>query len=706
MRYYSIDYFMKSQIIIFLLFFAVIINGYAQLSPTLNFNYRLHHGDKSVFLEVYSYLNSDKIVPEFASFNGLGEGVGENATEKHVTNYALYRNCLFTKDELDMTGDITPEAYSCFVKKYYDKIYYSNLAEAFLISPLENRTASLQFRSITNQRNKAINDNRNFLINYSCEVNKEILDLINIHDPKCLLLITSEFYKATKTFRYNEENLSDLLTLLTKTEIGVVTPQYTNWHIEKGSYYNEPLTQLIYFSKNYSSYSWNNNTGIFENINNIIAPVDSERILFEHLSNQNDSIANSAFLRLIDGNPSKIVDLVNEYQLSNIPTNNSLLYPPYYRLEVLNNFVNYCKLSKKHYLSDPIFSPIINQLKSNLSLMDRRTLENKIIKNITLKNINSLEYEKILIAHGDEGDCASIGRCLDVFYSKNFNKILNNENELKLFLIKGILFKNNINENYLLIFTGLKDAISKLNAIKTNDTNIISAISIAKNYCHQSQPIPFDSNKTSKYNYDYQINNLNEMFQNILNIQDNKLLTDSLLHTIQKVNYSQIAETFATIEKAKISEYYRKTDIFEFIYSSFGIFYYDVNDSIGRKIFLNDYHTFSEIDFYKNMLKKSQIDYTNQKGKLDYSKIYNILKYNNNICLFETNECYALIKILELTHKTTLGYPIKLCNSSYGSISCSVQNRIDSWMFFIKENYLKRKKQNEPISLFTNNIYR
>jgi len=58
---------------------------------------------------------------------------------------------------------------------------------------------------------------------------------------------------------------------------------------------------------------------------------------------------------------------------------------------------------------------------------------------------------------------------------------------------------------------------------------------------------------------------------------------------------------------------------------------------------------------------------------------------------------YAVIKLLELTHKTTLGYPKKLCNSA-GIYGCDVLDRANEWRQYLEDKGLLKEKHDEPVS--------
>lgn len=102
-------------------------------------------------------------------------------------------------------------------------------------------------------------------------------------------------------------------------------------------------------------------------------------------------------------------------------------------------------------------------------------------------------------------------------------------------------------------------------------------------------------------------------------------------------------------------------------------------------------------------MKDAKIDFTDSNGKLDFDKIYEILKYDINIALAggggstKDNGVYSIIKILELTFEATLGYPDKLCCSD-NMYACNSRGRAGEWMNYLEVNNHLKKEHNEPVS--------
>jgi hypothetical protein len=257
--------------------------------------------------------------------------------------------------------------------------------------------------------------------------------------------------------------------------------------------------------------------------------------------------------------------------------------------------------------------------------------------------------------------------------------------------------------NYLVKFTNLKDAgISKLNSIETSDNDVKLQIEKAKNICNISLKAPNDTKKINDANDDFKVDNIRQSILNISKIQDQEKMEDSLTEFLSKISYYQIEEAIKGIEHIEFKESNWKK--YSFLERDFGFFTYDNFDTVTTRIeFLRDYKKYSEFDLYKNMLSKSGLNYFNIDKTLNYDKIYEALKYNVVVAFVgggggkQDNEVYSIIKLLELTNKTTLGYPKKICNSN-GIYGCDSQDRANYWMQFLVDNKLLKEEHNEPVS--------
>jgi len=698
--------FMRPYIqITFILFFGLLSNNlFSQQHPIYGLEKKIIQGDKNALIEIAQYFDSDKQLIEFLGYHRI------ETNEKVVAKRIVEENCLFTETEIHFDNKTSKSDFLNFLNKNLNEITFSKLADAFLITPLEKRAVNIEFRDVTENKSKELQKTKSELLNKEWAKNANIENLIQNKDPKCLLTISSELFKIRYRFNvhhFNEKEYIDLLSLLTNLEIGAENEKKEiSWHIDKDFYPESSLNLLICFSANYKDFKWNEQKGVFVNSKIQIIKADKETALFQQLNTENDTIALNAFTELTNCTPAKVIKLANEYQMADIDHNYVVGTFPYKFLIQLVQLVAVFKQKNINYNSNVKVRQLIDKLNSDLSFKDRRKTEDNAINQMSFNDISSFEYWS-LINESYWGNTYSAGRILDIFYSKHLDEILNNPTQLYLYLKKSSLFDElgiiGICNNYLVKFTNLKDAgISKLNLIETSDNEVKTQIEKAKSISNFSLKAPNDTKKINDANDDYKVDKVGQSILNISKIKKQEIMEDSLTEFLSKISYYQIEEALNAIENIEFKEF--KWKKYSFLERDFGLFIYDNFDTITtRKEFLLDYKKYSEFDFYKNMLSKSGLDYFNNDNTLNYDKIYEALKYNVVVAFVgggggkQDNEVYSIIKSLELTHRTTLGYPKKICNSN-GIYGCDSQDRANYWMQYIVDKKLLKEVHNEPVS--------
>ena len=697
---------MKLIKFILLLFFCLLSQIiYSQKHPIYEIENKLMLGDKNALLELSEYFDSNKNLIEYLGYHII------ETTEKQVAKRIVLENCSFTETEFIIDEATSKEQFLNFLNQNLSKIQFSKIGNVFLITPLENRNVRIQFREIPDYKKIEIKSRSYKILSKDWAVQNQIYELIQEQNPKCLLIIASELYKIRYRFdiyHNNHSEFTELLFSLTDTEIGVENEnKKITWHVDREFAPDASLNLLIYFAKYYIDFKWNPSTGCFQNKKNLTTPINKANELFFLMTNENDAVALGAFTELTNYDPEEINQLSDEYDKARIRTNYSLPTFPYRFLKQLSVLTDYCKRENIDYDGNEMVKKYIKRLSSRLSFIERRNLEDDLIKNLTLSNITTFEY--LALINEKSWDLTySAGRILDKFYSKNFVSILNDKKQLELYLKKSLLFNRlgiiGICNNYLTKFIDQQDfAVEKLNAIDIGDIDINEQKIKAKAICRINIKLPTDSLKVNESNRDFVLNNIKKEIRDINRMRNSEEKEDSLVSLLSKINYHQIKEALIEINNISFNQD-NEWKMYSFLDRDFGFFLYDDFDDLAtRNTFLKDYTKFNEYDFYKNMLNKSGVEYFDINGNLEYDKIFDALKYNVVVAFvgggggLQDNEVYSIIKLLELTHKTTLGYPKKLCNSN-GMWACDSQDRANFWMQFLIENKLTKQQHNEPVS--------
>lgn len=689
---------------IYLLIFLTNTNLFGQKNNEIyTIERKLMLGNKKALVEIALYFDSKKALTEYLGYHTI------YTTESEVAKRIVNENCIFTEAEIIVSDKTTSKEFLTFLNQNFNQISFSIYAQAFLLSPLEKRNVKFEIREISKNKREELNQKSDSLLDLKWVKSNKINVLIKEKNPKALLLISSELYKVryrlNKSF-YGQLEFIDLIRLLTGTEIATenVKNQLT-WFIENEFYPNAYLNLLIYFSNNYSNYKWNDEKSIFENQTFSVNQLTLEELLFEQLTNKNDSIAKDAFKQLTKCKIEKVIKIADQYEKSGIKTNYVIPVFPYRFLKELVLLTDYCNQSNIDYEGSDELYDDIKLLESKLSFLERRKLENKLIENLTLEQITAFEYLSLLNQKSWELTY-SAGRILDVFYSKNWNNLLNNDSHLKLYIKKSLLFKRlgiiGICNNYTIKFQNSDNLIiDKLNSLDKSDLDIEKQIDNIIKVCSVKTKKPNIIKKEFDGNKDFLVTNLDVQFSKIKKESIEKY-EDEVTEILSKINYNQIGKALELIEDIKFNSVWK--DKYSFIERDFGFYWLqNFKDKNERTEFINAYNKYSEYDLYSYYLSQSGIEYLNEDNSFDYDKIFELLKFDVVVAFVgggggkRDNEVYALIKLLEIKHKTTLGYPKKVCNSN-GTYACYSDDRASEWMQFFIENNLLKLKHNEPIS--------
>ncbi len=691
--------------LIFILLFSVVsFDVLAQDSVLNKFEARLMLGDKSALFEIAPYFDSTKKVTEFLGYHIF------DPTQSQIAERIVEENCFFTDEEIKITGNTTAKQFSAFLTQHKDKIFFSTLAQAFLLTPLENRTTKFDIREISNDRKLTLKKMEVELKSLDWVKRDKIDSLIRVKDPKALLLIASALFKVRYRFNrgyFKQNEFTDLLQLLTGTEIAVDNEKgELSWHVEKEFYPQASLNLLVYFAANYAKYKWDGQISVFTNGAYKAKSIGNEERLFQLLNNENDSIAMDAFTQLTTCDPIKVTRLADEYEKAGINNNFAMPIFPYRFLRQMVVLTEYCKNENIDFAGSLELRNDIEKLDSGLSFTERRKLENRLINSLTLNEITTFEYWA-LINEQSYQLTYSAGRILDIFYSKNWDNLISDKKQLQLYLEKSILFDRlgiiGICNNYLAKFKNASVVtIEKLNSFQTNDPTIKLQIEKAKKIAITKLERPNIAKREFDGNRDYNITDVqHEIASIIASGKDSSETEDQLVALLSKINYTQIGVALKAIEDIKFSTGWKK---YSFMERDFGFFMLDNFDSISsRNSFLKSYNKLSEYGLYEYYLDKAGIDYKSNDASLDYDKIYELLKYDIVTAFVgggggkKDNEAYPLIKLLEIKYNTTLGYPHKLCNSN-GMWGCSSDDRAKEWMQYFVDKKLLKKEHNRSVS--------
>ncbi|MEM9990494.1 MAG: hypothetical protein AAF738_01955, partial [Bacteroidota bacterium] len=199
------------------------------------------------------------------------------------------------------------------------------------------------------------------------------------------------------------------------------------------------------------------------------------------------------------------------------------------------------------------------------------------------------------------------------------------------------------------------------------------------------------------------IENLNLPFEAKLS---NSLDLDLDERAKAELQQSIIAEaTYADIPVV-MNYYTRLSPILEysFLHDDFGLPVFDLNDPEIRQAVTHLHKTSSSKQFYTHFLERFGINFQTG-GKLDFQKIYNILRYDVVYPLSSDKQelrdyhVYGIIKLLEFRFNTRLGFHQKL-NENQTLYQNTTQERARAWLDYLQRRKLAKPAENEVPSFY------
>ena len=138
-----------SQTLLFFLaaFFNTVI-AYSKPVTLHQLDERVKAGDEQALFAIASYFDSSG---EALEYSGSGD-VFYDFTESQIAKKIVRANCLFTTDEINITDYTTATEFQNFLLKNKTKILFSKPINAFLITPLVNRSVRFEMRIFSKKK--------------------------------------------------------------------------------------------------------------------------------------------------------------------------------------------------------------------------------------------------------------------------------------------------------------------------------------------------------------------------------------------------------------------------------------------------------------------------------------------------------------------------------------------------------------------------
>lgn len=428
--------------------------------------------------------------------DNLGYHLLENEV-KHIAARQIKENVLFPQTiNLDSITN-SKEDFRLFLDENKSSLSFSKLINAYIIKDLQSFKFEYELKEkhaegekfeIKSEISISFDDFKIDKKNYEKRVDflgailkstnlfdhynviPEILvELIKTKDPRALLFIGSEPFRFRYKYNnhaYNEQyyeiiNAFTDISIALKDEKDNLTIQ-----LSEDDYYNiKSKNYLFYWIHHYQDYSWDDEKGLFVNLKESSQRLSELEINFQKLYSSDNKIARIAFDDILENDAAKVDKLLGAYKFESygdFKQNDTL--PMFFKRRLLNltKLTSFFKSENVNYKTDSTLYKKIRAIKNLKTYKDKIEYEDRLVSELSFNEITRLEYFLSKEDHNKNywnGINNSLARVFDIYYTNNFDQIINNEYHLRQYLKKAALFDNfgirGSQNNYLLKFKGI-----------------------------------------------------------------------------------------------------------------------------------------------------------------------------------------------------------------------------------------------------------
>ena len=653
-----------------------------------------------------------KLISKSSSIRPVTYHIGRHRRRGRLGPLAYHRVqdlCSITYDEVNADDFSRRRKYMRFIKKHFRDLKYSEEHHTWILTPLEGRKIDYYIKELP--LNKYLRDENEDKdeITYLKDSEKALVDsLISTHDSYVFVVLSrAMFYR--RVFLLIDQDVMGYIRTLTKCEIGVQNYKSDIVYHMTYDYHNTVVTNYYAFWLNhYKEFPWNDDEKYFMIEHGKINPLSELEAVLDNMTSMDTTVALKAYHHLVNSDLELTYDrYIYEFKINRaIP----IFWERFYR----------CIKGLKEYLTKNNYSvelagaerSLANRLLENITFKERYSIENELIKKLSPSTISAFEVFMLFNEQNDHAQ-ESAGRILDKFYSRNWELITSDDEHLRLYLKKAYLFDNlgiigSCNSYAYKFEHSDKELLSKLQAIskETKDYGIKKSVSLIKRKQGQFESTkmltPLKPTSQLIETVEELTSEIEKLYQKSVAKMEKVGLDYDYTYVLREVTYDLLSEAAARVRGFT---YKHPRDYFfryNFIVRSYGIPVEGLdNDSIWKD-FDDRIKNVSKYDVYAHYINQTGIDIFNSEGKLDYDKVYEVLKYDTpqgfvGVGGFRDYGLFAVIKLLEIEFKTTFGFPEK-CNTAIMSHTSNLVHRARVWRQHIISNNLMKTPDTEPIS--------
>lgn len=576
--------------------------------------------------------------------------------------FNLWQICFFDDTVANKLIHSKQVIQSNYFKSKIDSLTYSSECTCWYKTPFEKREIEFEYAPLL-KNELDIHRKQLQYLDIDSVVQLRIDSLLEIQDPFVFVELTRYALSRRRSF-YNTDYIKSYINTLIGAEIYVqnATGKINN-HNEYDYHRVELFNYYSFWLQNHKAFQWNDSTQYFEAPSLQKRRITEMDIIIDQMNSKNDSLAMRAYRELINSN-FKI-----NFSYYNKPSVNRKALPIYWdsflrQIRIINNYLKEENLKATLTKEQ---SDLTKRLLEDISYSERRSIENSLIKSLDPISITAFEIE-MLCEQQNKNVQHSATRIFDIFYSKNWDLIWNNEQFILLFLKKAYCLNQisivGVCNNYAYKLENCtKDELSRLKELakSSGDFAIDKQIeTIIKNQGKFKTKYKANSNP----HYPNGFKNRKEM-DSILSVFINQKLdtngkySSEYSRVLNRIPYKLKSQLIIDLDEKEFSNNYKYWE--RFCNNDLGLMIDCLDDSVCRLELKKNLKNLSELELYEHYLNKQEIFIRKSNGLLDYNVIYDILKYDitqsfTGSSSLQQHGVLSCIRVLEIEFDEIFGF--------------------------------------------------
>ncbi|RSK47046.1 hypothetical protein [Hymenobacter rigui] len=364
--------------------------------------------------------------------------------------YGLQDLVIFPPDELPIKSLDFPRAHLALVRRRMPELRYFPAYKQWGLSRLEDDSSSVyHLRKLPPDKVAAELKQPAYLLRGIAE-GPQLDSLWHARSP----LFLRELPRYNYWYRHRgfwDQGMVEFMERVTGMQVGILNHHAdTVYALDYDTYDIALRNYTVFWARHYQQFRWNPQRGQFESPDLVVHPRSVAQQLLDRIVSPDTAVAFNAYTTFIEQNIR--VPWRNTSELTSFFPNRAL--PTFWERFIPGKQAMYAYLRQNDLplMLPPALQQQSLQLLQPLAFGVRYHLENQLIEQLNPEQITAFEL-LMLDYQQHEAAQESVGRVLDVWYSRNWARITSSEKQLSAYLKKVSVYKKlgivGINNNFI-----------------------------------------------------------------------------------------------------------------------------------------------------------------------------------------------------------------------------------------------------------------